>query len=215
MTKIYVVRHGQDEDNAAGILNGHRNMPLTTTGERQAESLAQKIKAVGLAFDAVYTSPLQRARLTAERIASILDAGTSGRPEWQPIKVQILDELIERNFGVMTGVPTSEIRDRCRPNIMETETITYFLSPQGAETFPDLILRANRVVKHIQNNHPTGSVLLVSHGDFGKMLYAAFYNLEWKEVLRQFHFGNSELLLLSEDSSPQQAHMFEFEQCNH
>jgi hypothetical protein len=52
----------------------------------------------------------------------------------------------------------------------------------------------------------------VTHGDFGKMLYAAFYNLDWQDVLRQFHFGNSELLLLAPDSPPEASHVVTIEQ---
>lgn len=56
--------------------------------------------------------------------------------------------------------------------------------------------------------------LCVTHGDFGKMLYAAYYDLDWKDVLQQFHFGNSEILLLSEGSTSDQAHVFEIQQHN-
>lgn len=63
---IYLTRHGQDEDNAANILNGHRDMPLTAKGIEQAEELAAKIQAKNLRFEHVFTSPLIRARQTAE-----------------------------------------------------------------------------------------------------------------------------------------------------
>lgn len=49
MLKIYIARHGQNEDNANGILNGHRDLPLTSLGERQAYELADGIKDIGLA----------------------------------------------------------------------------------------------------------------------------------------------------------------------
>ena len=62
--------------------------------------------------------------------------------------------------------------------------------------------------------HPDGAVLLVSHGDFGKMLYARYYNLDWQEVLRTFHFGNAELLELSPDSPAEKTHIFEAKQYN-
>ena len=71
------------------------------------------------------------------------------------------------------------------------------------------------MIKEIQEKYKDGNVLLVAHGDFGKMIYAAYYNLDWKSVLLMFHFGNSELLLLSEDSSPEEAHVFKFKQYNH
>lgn len=44
MLTIYLARHGQDEDNANGILNGQRDNPLTKIGREQAAALARKIK---------------------------------------------------------------------------------------------------------------------------------------------------------------------------
>ena len=238
--RIYLARHGQDEDNAAGILNGHRDQPLTSTGMKQASTVAEKIRRAGLTFDAIYSSPLQRAYKTAQIIASEgqclrskegtvstaceskggdkdEDDGSISMPS-----VQVMDQLIERNFGVMTGTPTKEIQERCSGpgELLLTDTISYFLKPEGAETFfPDLIQRAKSVIADIVERHEDqgdeSSVLLVTHGDFGKMMYAAYYQLQWEDVLRQFHFGNSEVLLLSKDSTADNAHVFEIEQFNH
>ena len=54
MTTIYIARHGQNEDNVRGILNGHRDLPLTDLGRQQARQLARHIKDRELVFDAVY-----------------------------------------------------------------------------------------------------------------------------------------------------------------
>jgi len=56
---------------------------------------------------------------------------------------------------------------------------------------------------------------LVTSGDIGKMVYAAYYNLPWEQVLTDFHFGNSELLILSESSSAKESHVIHIEQYNH
>ena len=205
MLKIYIARHGQNVDNVKGILNGHRDEPLTSLGEEQAHTTATYIKEAGLSFEAIYSSPLKRALNTAEIIAS--DLGLS-----QP---QIELDLIERNFGIMTGLPVSKIEEVCAPEIIKTNTVTYFLSPEGSETFPQLIERGKRVISDIQSKHAEGSVLLVTHGDIGKMIYAAYYNLDWKDVLVSFHFGNCEVLLLSEDSPATEAHFFKQFQHNH
>ncbi|MFH1694396.1 MAG: histidine phosphatase family protein [Patescibacteria group bacterium] len=204
MLNIYLARHGQDEDNLNGILNGRRDNPLTEKGIEQAEEAGSKAKELSLTFDKVYTSPLKRTCKTAEIIA---ESTNSPEPE-------VLEDLIERDFGVMTGKPTSSIEESCAPDILKTDGITYFLSPEGAETFPDLIERAKKVLSNIKNKHQDGNILLVTHGDFGKMVYAAYYDLDWKKVLTMFHFGNSEILRLSEDSSPEEAHVFEIEQHN-
>lgn len=204
MLKIYLVRHGQDQDNAIGILNGHRDNPLTNIGINQANELAQKIKETDLKFDIIYSSPLQRAFKTAQIISETLEMS-------EPIK---LDSLIERDFGVMTGCAQKDIEKLCAPDIMRTNPITYFLSPQGAETFSQLLTRGNKIIDFIESKHKDISVLLVTHGDIGKMIYAAYYELDWLDVLTMFHFGNSELLLLSPNSSASNSHVFQIQQFN-
>jgi broad specificity phosphatase PhoE len=250
--KIYVARHGQDIDNANGILNGHRDEPLTAMGRQQAKDVARNMLEAGFRFSpssssttpssslsfttlsAIYSSPLRRARETAEIFAGVLsdcdrdNASDEGRQtpptDGTATEVEILDDLIERDFGVMTGQPTSSILERCdadRIHVLATDAINYFLDPPNAETFPDLIDRAHQLLFNIQtitkgssSTSSPSSILLVTHGDFGKMLYAAYYNLHWEEVLRQFHFGNSEVLLLAKDSPPDKARVFETLQFN-
>jgi probable phosphoglycerate mutase len=204
MRTVYISRHGQDEDNAQGILNGRRDKPLTYIGKQQAELVGEKIRKAGLHFDAIYTSPLLRTRQTAQIITDECGGPTP----------HVLENLIERDFGTMTGKLQADITTLCAPNIITTNTIVYFLSPEGAETFPSLIVRAHTLLQEINSKHASGSVLLVTHGDFGKMIYAAYYNLPWEDVLTQFHFGNSELLLLSPDSPATDAHVFKIKQHN-
>ena len=205
MLKIYIARHGQNEDNAEGILNGHRDRPLTEIGVSQAKELAQHIKDTPLIFDKVYSSPLLRAYTTGEIVTDTLNIE-------KPIK---LDLLIERDFGSMTGKLITDIETLCAPDIIKTDTVIYFLSPEGAETFPDLFKRGQTVLTWVREHHTDGDVLLTCHSDIGKMIYAAFYNLSWQEVLTNFHFGNSELLLLSEGCEPDKRHVLKLEQFNH
>lgn len=205
MTNIYIVRHGQDEDNANSILNGHRDMPLTEVWIQQAKELAQQIKNTGSIFDKVYSSPLQRAYVTGEIITDILHIN-------KPEKLEI---LIERNFGIMTGKPIKDIEKLCSPEIIKTDIVTYFLSPEWAETFPQLLERAKEALSYIESKHKDGNILIATHGDFGKMLYTAYYHLDWQNVLTKFHFGNSEVILLSPDITAKQAHIFETQQYNH
>lgn len=204
MLKIFLIRHGQDQDNANGILNGHRDQPLTEIGLSQAHEIAKKIKAIGIKFDKTYSSPLKRAIQTASIVTDTLNMP----------KPNILPELIERDFGIMTGEQQSKITALCSPNILQTGTITYFLSPDGAETFPQLLERANKLLIKIQEKHSDGNILLVTHGDFGKMIYAAYYKLDWLDVLKMFHFGNSDLLELSAESDAHDTHIHKITQYN-
>lgn len=205
MLHIYIARHGQDEDNANGILNGHRDMPLTELGKKQAKQLAQKIKNTGIQIHKTYSSPLQRAYITGKTITDILKIAP-------PEKMNL---LIERDFGNMTGRLIKDVHTLPSNKLLKTDTITYFLSAPWSENFPQTIKRANKALEYIKKHNKEGNILITTHGDFGKMLYTVYYWLNWKDVLMKFHFGNSELLLLSPDIEPNQAHMFFTQQYNH
>ena len=204
MTKIYLARHGQDLDNAAGILNGRRDQPLTILGQNQAHQLAEKILETGIRFDKIYSSPLQRAFETAQIISMAMGMSPPEK----------MEQLIERDFGTMSGKTAREIESLCAPDILKTATITYFLSPEGAETFPQLLARAGKLLEQLASQTDDETILLVTHGDFGKMLYAAFYGLEWQEVLSAFHFGNSELLMLEKGALHERRKVFDIQQFN-
>lgn len=204
MLKIYLVRHGQDVDNENGILNGHRDSALTAIGLTQARELAAFIKGQGITFDKVYSSPLKRAYETAVEITNTLNLPA---PEILPL-------LIERDFGVMTGQKKTDIEKLSAPKIFRTKTIVYFLEPEGGETFPQTIDRAKKLLQFIFDHHSDGNILLVSHGDFGKMIYAAYYDLPWEDVLNMFHFGNSEIILLAPGTDPAKVQIFKETQFN-
>ena len=64
--RIYVVRHGETEENRQKIVQGHLDTSLNSEGERQSDLLAKALKDVP--FDACYSSDLQRAVETAKRV---------------------------------------------------------------------------------------------------------------------------------------------------
>lgn len=200
MAEIFIARHGQNEDNANGILNGHRDLPLTELGRQQARDLADGVVEAGIAFDVVYSSPLVRALETAKIV--IDTAGIDVEPV-------VLPELIERDFGVMTGKPIADIEKLCAPDIIKTDGITYFLDPEGAETFPQLKDRGSRVLDIVREGSGERA-LIVCHGDLGKMIYAAATDTPWEDVLRDFHFGNCELI----DIASKEAHVIQLPQHN-
>ncbi len=200
MIEIYLCRHGQSQANADGILAGHLDSPLNEVGKQQAQELAQLAKGAKLKFDHVYCSPLSRARDTA-----IIIAEQTGSPE-----PEVMPQLIERDFGILTGKNYQEI-PKLATALLEAEKIGYFTEAESAESFPDTLQRAKKVLNEIRSRHKNGKLLLVAHGDIGMMLFAAFHNTPWRDALLHFHFGNSELLLLHEDSK-HKPHVFEIDQ---
>jgi broad specificity phosphatase PhoE len=65
-TRIYIVRHGETEENKQKIIQGHLDTNLNSEGERQADQVAKALKDIP--FDVAYSSNLKRATDTAKRI---------------------------------------------------------------------------------------------------------------------------------------------------
>lgn len=185
MGKILLVRHGQDTDNAAGILNGRRDTSLTQLGREQSKKVAEKLRGSGIQI--IYTSPLRRAYETARIIAAELG-----------VDEIIADEhLVERDFGALTGKEVSKI-----PSYVEktypTDKVDYFLEAEGAEDFPTLLGRSKKILEEIRERHPSEDVLVVTHGDIGKMLCAAYHGWSWEQGLKAPYFDNTEVLELAD-----------------
>ena len=186
-TTLLVVRHGQDEDNAEMLLNGHRDRPLTELGVEQAGMVANKVKEIG-SVDVVVSSPLQRAKITAKEIQKVCGIDESN--------FLIIDDLKERDFGVLTGKPVTSIKEVAGDNVLVTDKVTYFLDVPGSETFPKLLSRASSVLNEITSRFEGKRIAVVGHGDLNKMLRAAFMNWTWEEGLRTAYVGNTDIIQL-------------------
>ena len=84
---LFCIRHGESTYNAQGRIQGHLNIPLSELGRRQAAALAEVCR--GLQAEAIFCSPLQRARETAEPIAAALGLPVRVEPCFMEIKVGI------------------------------------------------------------------------------------------------------------------------------
>ncbi|MFA6526758.1 MAG: histidine phosphatase family protein [Candidatus Buchananbacteria bacterium] len=183
MPKIFIVRHGQDTDNVKKILNGHHDTDLTDLGREQVKETAQKLESEYV--DKAYVSPLKRCQQTAQIITEELKL-----PE-----AEVLPDLIERSFGVFTEKPSSDIR-KMTDDFLAADQVDYFLSGEGVETFPDTYGRAQSLLEFVEHKHPNENILLVTHGDIGKMLRAAFYGWTWQEGLLTPYLANAEIIIL-------------------
>jgi len=183
MGKIYLVRHGQSEDNAAGVLGGRRDSGLTALGAAQARRTAEELKSFGIGV--IFASPLKRAYDTARIIADKLG-----------IEEIISDErLMERDFGVLSGHPYADI-PRYAGLVIEADEVRYFDQVEGAEGFPSLLRRAGEMVEVLRAAARDRNVLVATHADTGKMLLAAFQGRSWEEGIRATGFGNGKVVEL-------------------
>jgi broad specificity phosphatase PhoE len=153
-TTLLLVRHAETDDNANMRLSGWTDTDLSERGEDQVRLLADHFNRVHGHVDALYASPLIRARRTAEAIG----ARTGHRPI-------LLDDLREMYFGELDGLPFEELKAAYSHLLKadENSAIEDFMWPSG-ESRTGFTTRVLRVTNHIARRHPGGLVGIVTHG---------------------------------------------------
>jgi broad specificity phosphatase PhoE len=146
---FWYLRHGETDWNAQNLSQGNVDIPLNETGLAQARSAALMLRNRGIT--AIITSPLSRAKVTADIAAAQL-----GFP------VQVDDGLREVAFGIKEGHPMSE---------WFQPWIDGLLTPEGAESFATLTTRAVAAVNRCLARPPI--VLVVAHGALFRALRGA------------------------------------------
>lgn len=150
--RICVARHGETDWNSAGILQGWLDVPLNDRGRAQARELAESLMDAGLR--SVVTSPLWRARETAEIVAERL-----GLPD-----PACHDGLKERHFGVVQGIPKGELVQTnpvLYQQILSRNPACVFDDGETMDAFADRVLAA---LGAIADGNAGARVLVIAHG---------------------------------------------------
>ena len=150
MTTILLARHGETDWNRDRRFQGHADPPLNERGREQARELGRNL--AHLAIAAVYTSPLRRARETAEIVAVATGAGLRVEPQ-----------LREVDVGDWTGLTVDDVRQRfpdeyARWRAHETH------GWNGGESYETLGERVLPAIHRIATVHPEATVVVVTHG---------------------------------------------------
>lgn len=141
---IVLVRHGETAGNATRVIQVPE-MPLSVRGIAQAERLGARLAAHEVAC--ILSSDLERARMTAERVAAATGADVTLDPNLQ-----------ERNFGDLRGTPYAEL---------EVDPFAPGYVPPGGESWEDLHDRADaawRDIVEVARRSPGGDVVVITHG---------------------------------------------------
>ncbi|MFI5502734.1 bifunctional RNase H/acid phosphatase [Nocardia asteroides] len=149
-TRLLLLRHGQTELSVQRRYSGRGNPPLTELGREQADRAAKMLAAKG-DIAAVVSSPLQRARSTAEAAAAALDA---------PLRV--LDGLIETDFGDWEGLTFAEAMQR-DPQLHADWLGDPSIPAPGGESFDQVRERIEGVRRDLVALYPGENVVVVSH----------------------------------------------------
>jgi len=170
--RLTLVRHGQTEANAARRFAGREDTPLTATGEQMAEALAAALS--GEAFDAIYTSPLQRARNTAKPLATALG-----------LTPTVLDGLQEYDCGTWVGRTRAQVWED-EPGAMQQFAADPTLhAPPGGETAIQVRDRARESIAQIRAAHTDGHVLVASHKGTLRVILCDWLGIDLREYRRR------------------------------
>jgi probable phosphoglycerate mutase len=173
--QLWILRHGETEWSKSGQYTGLTDLPLTVEGEQQSVE-ARKILD-GVDFDLVLTSPLRRARRTAE-LAGFPDA------EQEPLAV-------EWNYGDYEGISSDLIRKDNPEYLIWTHGV-----PNG-EALEEVAARADKIVARVLESG-LDNVLIVAHGHFSRILTARWLGLDPHEG-RHFILGTAKVCTLGWD----------------
>lgn len=166
MLTLHMVRHGDTPQSAEGVLCGDLDPPLTDSGKQQAQRVAEY--AATLKIDAMYVSPMLRARMTMEPIAKACGRESS---------VQVRDGLREISYGAWEGRKETEVEEHDAALFAAWRADPGFTSPPGGESAFAIAARALPVIREISTRFAVGTVLVVSHKATIRVLTCALLGL--------------------------------------
>ncbi|MBQ6525129.1 MAG: histidine phosphatase family protein [Clostridia bacterium] len=144
---IYIVRHGQTEQNLKKKLQGRSDYPLTELGREQASAVGDAFRDAGIVFDQVYTSPLGRAVETAELIAG-------------DVPIDVEEALIEMDYGPYEGIDLFDLP----PEVEEFfRDFTNHPAPDGMEQLSSVVARAGAFLERLKAEAVHRDILLSTH----------------------------------------------------
>ncbi len=174
MRRIILARHGQTAWNREEVFRGTADIPLNDFGREQARALGKKIFSLQLKDPLIISSPLGRARETAE----ISNQAVTGR------QVMVNQGFTDINFGDWQGKSKSEIQ-QVQPKLYRQ----WLLDPAsvafpGGETLGKTANRAWETLNQLVNNHQEHDLVIVSHRVVNKavlcLLLGAGLQAFWK-----------------------------------
>lgn len=173
--ELFLIRHGETEWSKNGNHTGLTDIPLTENGVKQAEAMARRL--YGISFSKIYSSPLQRAKVTCEQTGLLP-------------KAEITDALLEWNYGEYEGITSAEIHKK-NPG---WNVFTH--GAPGGESVKQVTQRAQAFINEL--NTLEGKIALFSSGHFLRA-FAAVYISQNIELGKHLLLSTASLSILSVD----------------
>jgi len=157
--ELILIRHGETDLNRQLVFRGTLDVRLNALGVSQADATAEALK--DRVFEAIYTSPLKRAAVTATRIAKPHD-----------IKVRVNDSLMDINFGSWQGKSEQEIVSSYPGPYRRWQEKPAGVKFPAGEGVKKAWKRVVGGLREILFLHGVGTVVIVSHRVPVKMMTA-------------------------------------------
>ena len=150
---IYLVRHGQTDDNVKNKMQGWRDTPLNDKGKEQARHLIPFFKLQRI--DIIYSSDLSRAKDTASIIGEAID-----------VRVFEDKHLREMYLGDWEGHSWQEIEARYAYFLNKPENEKNALNIHQGESYIEFQKRCHKSFKKIIRRHLDSNIIMVTHGGY-------------------------------------------------
>jgi len=185
---IIFLRHAQAENNTKRILAGRtEGVPLTKTGIEQAEQIAKYLAHIDIS--AIYSSPIERAKHTAEIVANAFDQDTVG--------VEVDERLTEIDMGKFTRMNYDDMFAKYGNIFLKFYENDPVIAEHEVETFPQVQSRILDMVSHIVEKLKNENVILVTHMDPIISMLAKVMNI-LPETLFELIIANASLTIIKE-----------------
>jgi len=171
MGLVYLIRHGETRLNREQTFRGRLDVPLNERGLAQAQAAGRRLAHAGLS--AIYTSPLARARETADAIARSVD-----------LQAVADDAFIDMDFGEWEGLTLEAVAGRYPEHYRTWATSPEAARVPGGETLADVLERASAGLVALAERHRDEAVAVVSHRVVLKLLMAWALGLDERAFWR-------------------------------
>jgi len=194
MTRVIIVRHGQSTYNAEGRIQGRSDLStLTDKGRKDASLVGRALSSI--VFNAIYSSPIGRAKLTAEIIR--------GELAQQPASVQTCAKLLEVDLPLWEGKLNTEVKEKFQEDYQiwkeSPAQLRMIVNQTGGtrEHFPVLALytQAQEFWQETLPQHQGETLLIVGHNGINRALLCTALGIspDRYHCLRQSNCGISVL----------------------
>lgn len=163
--ELYLVRHGATLSNRLAVYSGRSEEGLIDAGREQAERLGRRASELGV--QAIVTSPVRRARQTAEIIAARTGAAVTQD-----------EDLIEIGMGPWKGLSEDRVRERFPTDFRTWNTRPADLRVEGRETLAEVRRRAVRAVESALGSGSEAVMLAVTHVAVIRCLWLHYRGLD-------------------------------------